>query len=499
MALRYPCPNPTCIHEFDGAAVAGAAALTCPVCGMVLQLRVPAPTSVPMATPVASIPMASAVSAIPSAQPLQAVRVPSQPATTVALPTASAPSAAGGFELSEPIVRGTSTTKRRDWLTYSAVIGGFILFVAFGIGAYLVGFRGGATGDGGFVPVRSTDYNVVFQAPGKPWQPHEGLKAALPATLLALHRDEPAAWLALDARRFDYDPAPRELDAEARRKLGKYLKNLETDPPIGSAPKDGVAVAGQPTQRFVFLGDMYLRESDSGERVFERVSGECVMFRFQGIGYWIYSWMPARVAQDDAVKNQLADQFADIRARVSLLGDRADWKQQLQRRTVFTGKAADYQLVDRSGRWQAIATEDPKDRDEKADLVLFAPAPNAKNIIERLQTSKVLVVLLLPATQDAVTSARQYLLTRYRKEAESAVIEPAEESGETVAMPGEPGGKVMKWKVVMPQGSTYFVVAGVAPREKELVVAFAECAWSERNANEVLFQVMIASLQKKQS
>lgn len=486
MASRYPCPNPNCIYEFEASQLAGATSLTCPVCGMVLQLRAAPPAA---QNAITNVPMAQAVSAVPMAQPVHEAR----PAPPVSVPMAAS---ATSFDDTAPIVRGTPAPKRRDWLTYTAVIGGFILLVAFGVGAYLVGFRTGSGGDGGFSTARNTDYNIQFQPPGKPWQSHEGLKAALPAALLAMHRENPSAWMAIDARKFDHDPAPRELDAEARSKLGKYLGNLETEPPAGSPPKDGDAVAGQSAHRFVFVGDMHVRETEEGERQSQRVAGECVMFRFQGIGYWIYTWLPVEVTNDEAAKNQLTAQFVELRRRVSLLGDRAEWKQQRDRRTVFAGKSADYQLVDRMGRWMVLEDEEPKEFDDKADLVLSAPSPTARNILERLQTRKTLVVLLLPAAKDALAEAKKYLLQKHQKLSPTASIE-AVEDGDSVNMPGEPDGKVVKWRVVLPEGQSLFVVAGVAPRGDGLIVAYAECPWNERNANEVLFQSIVSSLEKK--
>jgi hypothetical protein len=303
--------------------------------------------------------------------------------------------------------------------------------------------------------------------------------------------------MAIDAKKYDHDPSALELDGEARRKLGRYLRNLETDPPTGAAIRDGEATAGQKSSRFVFLGDMYLREQEGGEKQFERVSGECVMFKFQGIGYWIYTWMPLQTTENADAMNLVAAQFKEIRGRVGLLGDRAEWKQQGQRRTVFAGKSADYQLVDRMGRWQVFANEDPKERDDKADMVLFAPSPTARNIIERLQTSKVLTVLIIPGAADGIGAAQQYLLQRYQKESDKATMEPADEGMQPAALANDSNGKMMQWKMSIPQGRSTYVVAAVAPRDKDLVVAFAECDWNERNANEVLFQSIVGSLQKK--
>src|SRR5947209_2344895 len=112
MSNRYPCPNPICTYEFDPAQLAGAASVTCPKCGIVIQLRAQpaaaAPAAVPMARPVAA----------PVAQPVAAPE-------PFAAPPAPPPGAA-------PIVRTRKGQKERDWLMYVALIGGFLVLLGAG-------------------------------------------------------------------------------------------------------------------------------------------------------------------------------------------------------------------------------------------------------------------------------------------------------------------------------------------------------------------------------
>src|SRR5262245_18165163 len=121
MSQFYPCPNPMCAHQFTAQDLAGVASVTCPRCGMVIQLRAAAPK--------------------PPAEPTVAV-------ANVAPPPLAAPPATTVFEPGEgiaPIVRARARPRSRDGLTYSLAIGGFLLLATFAlVGAY-VGFKGGVS------------------------------------------------------------------------------------------------------------------------------------------------------------------------------------------------------------------------------------------------------------------------------------------------------------------------------------------------------------------
>ena len=178
-------------------------------------------------------------------------------ARPVAPPTAAAPPpdpyAAQGVA---PIVRPRKGPKAHDWLTYIALIGGFLIVLLAGIGAVINQLRG-PTGSvfSGDKPFTSTDFNVRLPAPGGNWDPNPELRKAIESSLLALQRPEPAAWFVLAARDFkDHDPSARSLDDEARAKLG-YFKNVDTEPAKDARRLPADPVAGQLPTPWCSRGD----------------------------------------------------------------------------------------------------------------------------------------------------------------------------------------------------------------------------------------------------
>src|SRR5262249_3489150 len=146
------------------------------------------------------------------------------------------------------------------------------------------------------------------------------LRKAIESSLLALQRPDPPAWFILAARDFkDHDPSPRELDDEARAKLG-YFKNVDTEPAKDAPLKPTDPIAGQPAHALVFQGEI-----DD-----EHVAGECHFFSYQGIGYWVYTWKRGTVAQ----RND--PDFPRLRQGLAVLGERSRWKDVLANRKTFT-------------------------------------------------------------------------------------------------------------------------------------------------------------------
>ncbi|MCX7700718.1 MAG: hypothetical protein N2039_07555, partial [Gemmataceae bacterium] len=240
MSKRYPCPMVGCSHQFTAEELTGVTVVTCPSCGSRIQLR-------------------SAVAAAPPPTPL---------------PT-------------PPIVQTTAAKRSRDVVIYSAVIGGFLLLVAFGIVAAVVSSR---SGKGGITRpnlpgYRNADYLFAFDLPSLDWEDHPGMKARLQVSqFAAMSSDSDPRYVALDV--VDYKertPSPRELDAEARRKLSRFFsRRFETDPPDGGPLQDGPTVAGIPTHRFRFDGQAPEHE----------LTGHVVYFTHEQFGYWVYYMNP---------------------------------------------------------------------------------------------------------------------------------------------------------------------------------------------------------------
>src|SRR6266404_3788311 len=136
MAKRYGCPNPVCTHEFDPAELSGVASVTCPRCGMMIQLRAAPATAVAPQPDVAPAPPITAPA-------------PAEPAS---------PERDTSFNT--PIVRARQAPKRRDWITYSVLIGLFLVLVGLGVGAAIQRMVERPNLLGGNEPMKNTDLNV---------------------------------------------------------------------------------------------------------------------------------------------------------------------------------------------------------------------------------------------------------------------------------------------------------------------------------------------------
>lgn len=486
MANRYPCPNPICTHQFDAAQMTGAASITCPQCGMVIQLKPGDPASgkaVPRGIPVAPPQTAKSVAngSVPTASPV--VPGAARPvAVAVPLPAENpAPSQLAGLNAGS-IVRATTPKKSRDWLTYTLWLGGFFLLLSLAVGAFLVqmtgGFRGGPTGP----PVlKSSDRNYAFEKLDKPWNLNEDLKIKLNIDGFVYQRDAPLCWLAVDTRDFkDHNPTAKELDLEARKKLIEYFRGVETNPPVGAALQNGQPIAAQTTFRFVFLGEL------DGEHV----SGECHFFSFQGIGYWVYDWAPA-----DKAKNY-AEEFAQLRSRFALLGEREAWKQLQQSFHAYEGKSG-YQIVDRTGRWQPVKNEEPTDSDPNAEIVLWAADPNEPNLIAR--RSRLIVMVIPAAGKDAIATAKAYILAKHKADSyDMAKIEDAYEEGENPKNSiGEIPGHLLRWRIEDTPSLVQFTMVGIVPKKDKLILMYAQCDNERRVTWEAQYQQLMESFRWK--
>ncbi|HEY1379096.1 MAG TPA: hypothetical protein VGF55_20005 [Gemmataceae bacterium] len=190
------CPNPGCSHVFPAAAVAGVAALVCPECGGVFQVKPKSPGPPPL------------------------------------------PGAA-------PAGRRKSRTASAAWLA-----AGLIVFVSLGLATVAVYRQARPPASaGGPEPYRSGEHNYSFLLPGPPWHRDADLAKRL-GGVLAFRRDEPASVVVLAVRAFPtYVPTPGELREEAIARLRKFpFQNLQPE------DKSGATLAGKPAGRFVFQG-----------------------------------------------------------------------------------------------------------------------------------------------------------------------------------------------------------------------------------------------------
>src|SRR5689334_4843216 len=144
------CPNPGCTHVFPAATMAGMAALVCPQCGGVFQVR----------------------------------------RTSGRQADESSPS--GTRRTGVPTPHG-----RRLALVW--IMTGCVVFAVLGLGTVAFYRRNQPAAPTGPEPFRSTEHNYSFLIPGPPWQRDADLARRL-GGVLAFRRTDPDAWAVLAVR-----------------------------------------------------------------------------------------------------------------------------------------------------------------------------------------------------------------------------------------------------------------------------------------------------------
>jgi hypothetical protein len=197
VARDLRCPNPGCSHVFPAAAVAGMAALVCPKCGGVFQVK---------------------------------AKQPGPAAPTITTPQESA-----------------SRSPGVAWL-----VAGLIVFLGIGLTTAAVYRPRQPAPPSGPEPYRSTEHNYSLRPPAPAWQQDDDLAKRL-GGVLAFRRENPEARVVLCVRDYPkYVPSAGELREDAVARLRKLpVENLQRE----DKPEGG-AFGGKPTNRFVFQGSI---------------------------------------------------------------------------------------------------------------------------------------------------------------------------------------------------------------------------------------------------
>lgn len=430
MSQRYPCPMIGCDHQFTAEELTGVTSVTCPKCRSTIQLR------------------------------SRVAEAPPPPVTP-----------------GPPIVHHTATRRSRDVMVYSAVIGGFLLLVAFGIVAAVVSSRGKGTITQPKLPgYRNADYLFALDLPTQDWEDHPGMKSRLQVSqFAAMNSEADPRYVALDVVDFkDRTPSPREMDVEARRKLAQFFnRRFDTNPPADAPPLEGPPVAGQPTHRFTF----------DGRSPEEELTGQVVFFTHDRLGYWLYYLTPPAF--------QGESEWNAILAGFRLTGRRPRPSTEAKEQRVFTGKEVKgYRLVDETGRWQL--DDDPKAHDPEADLVLRAMDP--MNPRKPTLAADLIVLNLKKMRGDIVEQVKAHLLAKQQREGNpNSQIQEIE--GKRKDNVGNEQGILVHWRIDNGGVRDRLAVVSIVPRGETLLVLYGDCAWDRRFTWIESFEQLIASLQ----
>jgi hypothetical protein len=251
------CPNPACKHLFPAAATAGVAALVCPQCGGIFQIR----------------------------------RASGHKADQVEMPSTSA--------LRPALALPTGRASRRTAVVWFAV--GLMVFLTLGL-LTAAFYRQRATLPMGQQPYRSKEHNYSVRLPEAPWQRDADLAKRV-GGVMAFRREHPDAAVVLAVRDYPkYVPTATELRDEAVVRLRKLpIEKLAREEKPG-----GATFAGRPAGRFVFQGVL-----DGAE-----MSGDVQFLSYQGAAYWLYRWCPAAAVREvEGDLAELADRFAFLDLR----------------------------------------------------------------------------------------------------------------------------------------------------------------------------------------
>jgi hypothetical protein len=354
------------------------------------------------------------------------------------------------------------------------------MFVVGGI-LFAVIWMGGKKSSARTNDIHSEALNFSFTPPGEPWKTDEEMKSNRMGVNVAVYeRSGPAAWVALAAKDFgSRTPVHRELENYLESRLRRIFDNLNME------EKQEATWTGRPALRYEF------RATAKGTDAV--MIGECYALTCKGIAYWFFAW----ASQHDI--SSIHEEFEPIRERLTILPGRENWKEATPTKTVLTGIGG-YTLTDREGIWTKPPLEEPKDEDPKADLLAQAVDP-AKGPRSDSHPTARLVVFLLDANSDPLTTARKYVVARYNRNPETfgpTTIEELTDAPQGESPPGEQFGETKSIRLKLtrpnsPSSAKLLVVAGIKLGEKVVAVELS-CPLFQRSIWEKRLLALAASL-----
>lgn len=512
MPNGFPCPNPTCTHQFAADSVKGAAALTCPVCGTVFHFRSvtsqdagqgrsptkrvtprktdavplakPAPSSTPQAAPRTAQPVlvAARAGAAPK-PPAEAVR-PAPVAQPVPVATLVPPAAsvAPREEIDSLIVvpslvsRRSSSWKRGRSRGLSArvvalaVLACGVLAVVAITGLGITGqlpaplnsyWNSLITGGGNGPSYESRKLNYGYRTPGRPWTTDSEVKNGLKAEF-AMRRSSPNRWLAIVAKDYkDRNPRDSDLYDEVVSRLRVYFQNLEYAP----QPADGL-LGGKPARAIEFQG--------MANNVL--MNGQCLLLAHQGFGYWFLTWAPL------PEKEEASGEWPELQDRFALLHERDGWKERLRKQITVNGENAPYQLRFAESIWEK---RDQDGFDEATDLVLLGSDPNELKHASRTATVQVLLLPPKESLKEAAAAALEYLPKMYKAanypDTEIKVLTDKDGDMDRTMNVGDREGQVTYLHIHNDENRERYVLLAVVPLPEKVVVIHCECDMQRRD------------------
>ncbi|MBY0525025.1 MAG: hypothetical protein K2R98_16590 [Gemmataceae bacterium] len=479
MVNGLPCPNPTCTHVFPPAAVAGAAALTCPRCGTLFQFRsvaapaYPAPPAYPGALPVAAIaPPQALPAAVPHYQPPTHERfdldAPSPDGNLVAAGEYRGSDGSGWFALKATIA---------VLLLGGLVLGGVYMHQVKGWFHFASAEKTPTSNAAPTLkPINSDASNFTLRVPGTEWRQDEAAQTAAKVNLI-FKRGTPPAWMAVIAKDFKtHTPRERELVDLFSGRMRDYLGVAQ------QGDTEEAKLAGQPAMRIAFRGNI---------DKFGEIVGEAYLMAFNSYGYALVTW----TAEESYPK--VGRDFEDLRKNFAILNPKLPAVKKPEPR-VFLAAKGNFTLQDDDGLW---ARRPALESLHKADMVLLAEDPDNPT---DAAGQAMLVVAILPRAKNAKLApnlARDNLERRLKLDHPKGKLEVLkDEAGKPLeedAAVGDQDGHVMRLRLKGGKDGDRFLILAVVPGPQQVIAIQGECPWDKRGVWEHDFEALLRSLRMR--
>jgi len=490
MSNALKCPNSSCPYLFDPSRVPAGVVLTCPRCGMRFTLGPPAPAGAEY-TP-------TVTGQFPPQPPATGYAAP--PPSSPGYPPPSAEEAAfGGMSRDDaeptgddrpPRRRNTSAAGESGVLsTVALVFVSLAVLAAVGTMVYFQLVRKKTAGGGADLVAELRERNLSFEKPAAPWATDDETRVKVGSPILFVYkRADPDASMAFGTKDFETrEPRPSELRDGLTGPLNKLFIDIRPN-----AETPDAKWLGQPAIAYTF------RARTKGEG--PTVMGECHAVSYKGIGYWAICW----TGENDLPA--LAPDFEATRGKFKLLTARDTWVAKEAPVKPFGGHGFDYRVLDAEGIWAEPdrKVHSPTDLDPKANLLLLA---KEKKKGRDFPNEATLVVLVLDAGGgDPLAEARKYVEDQ-RAEAMKAVdaafvakftelTGPPE--GDPTPNTVDPTAPVVRLRgdVAGARDQSRLLVISAIKLDEKVVVAYASCAWADRELFDSKLTQIVGSLRE---
>ena len=444
MSTGYPCPNPTCHHQFSAPSIQGAPAVTCPKCGTVLQFRArsvaqPQPTAQPappQPTPAPPVPKrvakprkAAAANRPPAAKPVPV------PAPRAAAPVPAAiPTAAPVQPRSDSMWRfGTKPNEtvdapprrlvggRLSWLAriplilvVMGMIGALGYFGYWMLFVYQPSATEPAPNDKAqnLISPDFEPFNYVFQRPPQPWTINYELRERL-GMPLTMSRSEPSNAFSLDYQKFSYAvPGKPILLDRVLAKIRNHFFDVAWEPQQ-PATLQGLEKLGKLGGQPALVIDFY------GDRDDITYAGEVHVMDHRGVAYWLVTWAP----NNPETLPQAKAEWKTIREQFKLQNGREGWTPRGRPTKKTKGDRSLYVIDYRTEEWEQMKASD---YGVGTDKVLVGHDPQDRKKKKLYAGKKGEAHFLIGEKQESLEKAGAFALENLRQYVKSEGVDGAE-------------------------------------------------------------------------